>query len=53
VLAEGKVAPEDLRMFRVLDDPHEAVAVMLAAEQHREDPRPGGGESPVDAERPD
>jgi hypothetical protein len=33
VLAEGKVAPADLEMFRVTDDIDEAVAVMVEARQ--------------------
>jgi uncharacterized protein (TIGR00730 family) len=35
VLAAGKVSQRDLDMFRVTDDPDEAVAVMVEAEQHR------------------
>ncbi len=53
VLAEGKISPADLDILRVTDDPDEAVAVMVAAKQHRHDPRPGGGETPVQAKRPD
>jgi uncharacterized protein (TIGR00730 family) len=35
VMADGKVSEADLQMFRVTDDPDEAVAVMVEAEQHR------------------
>ena len=35
VLADGKVSPADLEMFRVTDDPDEAVTVMVEAERHR------------------
>jgi uncharacterized protein (TIGR00730 family) len=35
VLADGKLSQADLDMFRVTDDPDEAVAVMVEAEQHR------------------
>jgi uncharacterized protein (TIGR00730 family) len=35
VLADGKVSQRDLDMFRVTDDPDEAVAAMVEAEQHR------------------
>ena len=42
VLAEGKVAPEDLEIFRVLDDPDEAIAYILevVARRDRETPAP-------------
>jgi uncharacterized protein (TIGR00730 family) len=53
VLSEGKVSAEDLDMFRVTDDPAEAVAVMVEAQQHRRSSAPGGGETRGDGERPD
>ena len=57
VLADKKISEADLAMFHVTDDVEEAVAMMVAAQQHRVDPRPGGGDSPVeepgDADRPD
>jgi uncharacterized protein (TIGR00730 family) len=53
VLADGKVSAADLEIFRITDDAEEAVDVMVEARRHRASPAPGGGESPVDAERPD
>ncbi|MEP7091582.1 MAG: TIGR00730 family Rossman fold protein [Nocardioidaceae bacterium] len=53
VLAGGLVSPADLDMFRVTDDVDEAVAVMVEAQQHRNSPAPGGGETVGDADRPD
>ena len=53
VLAEAKVSAEDLDMFRVTDDPAEAVAVMVEAQRHRRSSAPGGGETRGDGERPD
>jgi uncharacterized protein (TIGR00730 family) len=53
VLADGKVSPPDLDMFRVTDDVEEAVSVMVQAQQHRRSPAPGGGETVGDAELPD
>ncbi|MDX6302886.1 MAG: hypothetical protein QOF53_4100 [Nocardioidaceae bacterium] len=53
VLAEGKISTGDLDMFRVTDDPAEAVAVMVEAQQHRRSSAPGGGETRGDGERPD
>jgi uncharacterized protein (TIGR00730 family) len=57
VLADKKISEADLDMFRVTDDVEEAVAVMVAAQQQRLDPRAGGGASPVeepdDVDRPD
>ena len=53
VLADGKISESDLEMFRVTDDVDEAVAVMVAARQHRRSLAPGGGESPVEWEQPD
>jgi uncharacterized protein (TIGR00730 family) len=53
VLADGKVSPEDLDMFRVTDDAEEAVAVMVEAQQRRASCAPGGGETSGDGERPD
>jgi uncharacterized protein (TIGR00730 family) len=53
VLASGKVSERDLDMFRVTDDVDEAVGVMVEAQRRRDNPAPGGGEAPVDAERPD
>jgi uncharacterized protein (TIGR00730 family) len=44
VLADGKVSQGDLDMFRVTDDPDEAVAVMVEAEEHRA--RLAGGTPP-------
>ncbi len=46
VLADGKVSPADLEMFRVTDDVEEAVAVMVEAQRRRGDPGLGGGETP-------
>ncbi|HYO38489.1 MAG TPA: TIGR00730 family Rossman fold protein [Nocardioidaceae bacterium] len=46
VLADGKVSPADLEMFRVTDDVDEAVGVMVEAQRRRADPGPGGGETP-------
>jgi uncharacterized protein (TIGR00730 family) len=57
VLEDGKISAADLEMIRVTDDVEEAVAVMVDAQVHRADPRPGGGETPVehrgDTDRPD
>ena len=53
VLADGKVSPADLAMFRVTDDPDEVVRVMAEARQRRASPAPGGGETLGDADRPD
>ena len=57
VLADQKISEADLDMFHVTDDAEKAVAVMVEARERRVDPRPGGGESPVedpdDADRPD
>ena len=53
VLVDGKIAPDDLDMFRVTDDVDEAVAVMVSAQEHRRSPAPGAGESPGDTRRPD
>ncbi len=53
VLADGKISESDLDMFQVTDDVDEAVAVMVAAQQHRRSLAPGGGESPVEWEQPD
>jgi uncharacterized protein (TIGR00730 family) len=44
VLADGKVSQGDLDMFRVTDDPDEAVAGMVEAEEHRA--RLAGGTPP-------
>ena len=53
VLADGKIAEDDLDMFRLTDDVEEAVAVMVEAQQHRRSAAPGAGESPGDTRRPD
>jgi len=53
VLSDGKVSDADLEMFTVTDDVDEAVAVMVAAREHRRSPRPGGGETPGDPHRPE
>jgi uncharacterized protein (TIGR00730 family) len=46
VLADGKVSPGDLDMFRVTDDVDEAVEVMVEAQRRRRSPAPGEGEAP-------
>jgi uncharacterized protein (TIGR00730 family) len=53
VLAEGKISETDLDILQVIDDPDEVVATMVAAQQRRHDPRPGGGESPGPARQPE
>jgi uncharacterized protein (TIGR00730 family) len=53
VLANGKVSETDLDMFRLTDDPDEAVEVMVAAQRDRQSQAPGGGESPGSPKRPD
>jgi uncharacterized protein (TIGR00730 family) len=53
VLADGKIAEDDLAMFRLTDDVDEAVQVMTEARAHRSSPAPGGGETPVETKRPD
>jgi uncharacterized protein (TIGR00730 family) len=53
VLVDGKIAKEDLDMFRVTDDVAEAVSVMVTAQQRRSSPAPGAGESPGDTGSPD
>jgi len=53
VLAEGKISPHDLDMFRVTDDLPEAVAIMVEAQRARRTSAPGGGEKHQDTERPD
>ena len=53
VLAEGKVSPRDLDMFRVTDDVEEAVSVMVEARHRRRSEAPGGGESPGAPRQPD
>lgn len=53
VLAEGKVSPGDLEIFRVTDDVDEAVRIMLRAREDRTSPAPGGGKHPRDPHTPD
>jgi uncharacterized protein (TIGR00730 family) len=53
VLADGKIAEDDLDMFRLTDDVEEAVDVMVSAQKRRGSPAPGAGESPGDTRRPD
>jgi uncharacterized protein (TIGR00730 family) len=53
VLAEGKIAKEDLDMFQVTDDVDQAVDVMVTAQQRRRSAAPGAGESPGDTGSPD
>jgi uncharacterized protein (TIGR00730 family) len=53
VLADGKIAEEDLDMFQLTDDVDEAVAVMVRAQQRRSSAAPGAGDSPGDHRRPD
>jgi uncharacterized protein (TIGR00730 family) len=53
VLAEAKIAKEDLDMFQVTDDVEEAVAVMVNAQKRRRSAAPGAGESPGDHGSPD
>jgi uncharacterized protein (TIGR00730 family) len=53
VLAEGKVSPGDLEIFRVTDDVDEAVRIMLQAREERTSPAPGGGKHPREPHTPD
>ena len=53
VLAEGKVSPGDLEIFRVTDDVDEAVRIMLQAREERMSPAPGGGKHPRQPHTPD
>jgi len=53
VLADKKIAENDLDMFRLTDDIHEAVEILVEAQQRRRSTAPGGGEMHPDAERPD
>ena len=53
VLAEGKVSPGDLEIFRVTDDVDEAVEIMLQAREERTSPAPGGGKHPREPHTPD
>jgi len=53
VLADKKIAENDLDMFRLTDDIHEAVQILVEAQQRRRSTAPGGGEMHPDAERPD
>jgi uncharacterized protein (TIGR00730 family) len=53
VLAEGKVSPGDLEMFRVTDDVDEAVQIMVEARDERASPAPGGGKHPRQPHTPD
>jgi uncharacterized protein (TIGR00730 family) len=53
VLAEGKVSPGDLEIFRVTDDVDEAVGIMAEAREQRQSPAPGGGQHPPDPHTPD
>ena len=53
VLADKKIAENDLEMFRLTDDIHEAVEILVEAKQRRRSTAPGGGEMYPDAERPD
>ena len=52
VLPDGKITAADLDMFRLTDDIHEAVEVMVEAHRERRSAAPGGGEK-HEAERPD
>jgi uncharacterized protein (TIGR00730 family) len=53
VLAEGKVSPGDLEIFRVTDDVDEAVRIMVDARDERRSPAPGGGKHPPQPHAPD
>jgi uncharacterized protein (TIGR00730 family) len=53
VLAEGKISDGDLDMFRVTDDVHEAVQVMVDAQRQRHSSAPGAGEKHENPKRPD
>jgi uncharacterized protein (TIGR00730 family) len=53
VLAEGKVSPGDLEIFRVTDDVDEAVRIMVQAREERTSPAPGGGKHPPEPHTPD
>ncbi len=53
VLAEGKVSPGDLEMFRVTDDVDEAVQIMVEARDERASLAPGGGKHPPQPHTPD
>ncbi len=53
VLAEGKVSPGDLEIFRVTDDVDEAVRIMVDARDERQSPAPGGGKHPPQPHTPD
>src|SRR6195952_5148716 len=53
VVARGMIKPLDLNLLTLTDDVDKAGAAMVTAKQHRHDPRPGGGETPVQAKRPD
>jgi hypothetical protein len=53
VLAEGKVSPGDLEIFRVTDDVDEAVSIMVEAREERMSPAPGGGKHPPEPHTPD
>ena len=53
VLADNKIFENDLDMFRLTDDIHEAVEILVEAQQKRQSTAPGGGEKHPDAERPD
>jgi uncharacterized protein (TIGR00730 family) len=53
VLAEGKISEGDLEIFRVTDDPDEAVRIMVDARARRSSPAPGGGEGPPEPHEPE
>ncbi|HET7691004.1 MAG TPA: TIGR00730 family Rossman fold protein [Nocardioidaceae bacterium] len=53
VLADGKVNAADLDLLQLTDDVHEAVHIMVEADERRASPAPGGGETPVPPHQPE